>query len=747
MGWDLDAFIEQLYRCEILPEHIVKEVCSKTKEVLLLEGNIRSVQAPVTVVGDVHGQFYDVLEIFRISGFCPDTNYVFLGDYVDRGYHSIETISLLCCLKLRYPSKITLVRGNHESRAVTQTYGFYAECIKRYDSPNVWNYFTDLFDYMVLGVNIEDSILGIHGGLSPSLLTLDQIRAIDRFQEIPHEGPMADLVWSDPVSSTISDDKGDFAISPRGAGYIFGREVTKKFLLTNGLGHICRAHQLCMEGYQILFDDMLSTVWSAPNYCYRAGNVASVLEIDLGLQRYFNVFGPCPTNFRGSNNGNNNSYLSEFTAGSLTTTYHNKLENNKNHINKAIKRYIGNDKEYLIDYVNDKYIAALVTPSAKHRVQQNSDDTNFSFEDNIYRTKCNMSDTIDDSGLSYFYDEDIPLPRKSSDEDYEFDKKHYNKKRFANTSREFSVFNPSNIGLVPSSASCITGWDYENGWANLNLDVKSNLSGNNNKYNESILSNSDDSGYYGTKNRQGITSVVDNYFGSSSSLSSMVGSTLHEEEPDHSHELANFSTSNQRIVDDIQINSVKQQPLHQPIIDIDVESKNDYHKLLKYIRYKQKSHANDHINIFGISGDKEFSLTVNGEHPIEALKTRVSSFKGGKWHIPQHSSSYFKPQGGYIPEDITGEQDFQKTELRNPFLFELDDEGNDCKRFSFDDTQSSKSSSAIILSMGESPEIGDTRDNRMEMDSPISPESLNEETNDNVNTNFTKPSVGGQYFM
>ncbi|KAJ1551536.1 putative serine/threonine protein phosphatase [Nowakowskiella sp. JEL0078] len=326
MGFDLDEFISSLYNKELLSEAVIKELCEKTKEVLVNEGNVRMVSAPVTLVGDVHGQFYDVREIFKIGGYCPSTNYIFLGDYVDRGYYSVETITLLTCLKLRYPDRITLVRGNHESRAVTQvtwlynfsalnytfhkTYGFYTECLRKYGSANVWNYFTDMFDYLVLSVVIDNSIFCVHGGLSPSIHTIDQIKVIDRFKEIPHEGPMADLVWSDPIQPTaptfnsnnplnsLEDNKGDFAISPRGAGYIFGRDVTRKFLEVNGLGHICRAHQLCMEGYQILFDDMLSTVWSAPNYCYRAGNLASVLEIGPGLERAFNVFGPCPEDER-----------------------------------------------------------------------------------------------------------------------------------------------------------------------------------------------------------------------------------------------------------------------------------------------------------------------------------------------------------------------------------------------------------------------------------------------------------------
>ena len=162
--FDLDKYIEQAYLRQFLPENVVRVLCEKTKEVLINEGNVRNVSSPVTVVGDVHGQFYDVLEIFKIAGRVPDTNYIFLGDYVDRGYFSVETITLLTCLKLRYPDRVTLVRGNHESRAVTQTYGFYAECMRKYGNPNVWSYFTDLFDFLCLAVVVDDSIFCVHGG-------------------------------------------------------------------------------------------------------------------------------------------------------------------------------------------------------------------------------------------------------------------------------------------------------------------------------------------------------------------------------------------------------------------------------------------------------------------------------------------------------------------------------------------------------------------------------------------------------
>lgn len=288
---DLDQCIERLYRRELLPEMTIEALCSKIKELLIKESNVIHIKAPVTVVGDIHGQFYDLLEIFRIGGYCPDTNYLFLGDYVDRGLFSVETISLLVCLKLRYPTRIYLVRGNHESRGITHTYGFYSECVRKYGSANVWSYFTDMFDFLALSVVIDDSIFCVHGGLSPTIHSIDQIKVIDRFKEIPHEGPMADLVWSDPDST-----KPDFSLSPRGAGYTFGIDIVKKFLSRNNMSHILRAHQLCQAGYEVVFDDRLSTVWSAPNYCYRCGNLASVLEVNVNGERFFNVFSAAPEN-------------------------------------------------------------------------------------------------------------------------------------------------------------------------------------------------------------------------------------------------------------------------------------------------------------------------------------------------------------------------------------------------------------------------------------------------------------------
>ena len=328
---DIDRHIELLKQCKLISETDIRILCHKAREILIEEANVQVIDPPVTICGDIHGQFHDLMELFRVGGDCPDTNYLFMGDFVDRGFYSLETFLLLLCYKVRYPDRITLIRGNHESRQITQVYGFYDECIRKYGSSSVWRYCCEVFDYLSLGAITSDGKwFAIHGGLSPAIANIDQIRLIDRKQEVPHEGPMCDLLWSDP------EDIPAWGLSPRGAGYLFGADVTKAFCRNNGLEMIARAHQLVMEGYKEMFEfppshdpmdeDPLPdgektavkevqeesmvesregyppnlvygpktggvvTVWSAPNYCYRCGNVAAILELDENLGRKYHIF-------------------------------------------------------------------------------------------------------------------------------------------------------------------------------------------------------------------------------------------------------------------------------------------------------------------------------------------------------------------------------------------------------------------------------------------------------------------------
>ncbi|KAL4481155.1 hypothetical protein ABPG72_015110 [Tetrahymena utriculariae] len=285
---NLDQQIDLLYESKQLSENEVKFLCEKAQEILQHESNVQPVKCPVTICGDIHGQFHDLMELFRIGGKIPDTNYLFLGDYVDRGYFSVECVTLLIALKVRYKDRISLLRGNHESRQITQVYGFYDECLRKYGNANVWKYFTDLFDYLPLTALVENSIFGLHGGLSPNIQTLDEIRQIDRVCEIPHEGPMCDLLWSDP------EEGSGFNRSPRGAGFVFGQDMSEKFLKFNGINYIYRAHQLVMEGYQQTHDKKVVTLFSAPNYCYRCGNQAAIIEVDEKMNITYLQFDPAP---------------------------------------------------------------------------------------------------------------------------------------------------------------------------------------------------------------------------------------------------------------------------------------------------------------------------------------------------------------------------------------------------------------------------------------------------------------------
>mmetsp|Transcript_40418 Transcript_40418/g.74819 ORF Transcript_40418/g.74819 Transcript_40418/m.74819 type:complete len:310 (-) Transcript_40418:587-1516(-) len=287
---DVDGYIETLRSGECISERSLKRLCTAVSELLVEESNVQPVRSPVTIVGDLHGQFYDLLNLFSpaVGGSPPQTSYVFLGDFVDRGHNSVETLSLLLCLKIKYPGHVTLLRGNHESRQITQVYGFYDECVRKYGSANVWKMFTDLFDYFPLTALVENRIFCLHGGLSPSIDTLDHVRQLDRVQEVPHEGPMCDLLWSDP------DERSGWGISPRGAGFTFGQDISEQFNHKNGLNLVSRAHQLVMDGYNWSHEMNVVTIFSAPNYCYRCGNQAAIMEVDENLGRGFLQFDPAP---------------------------------------------------------------------------------------------------------------------------------------------------------------------------------------------------------------------------------------------------------------------------------------------------------------------------------------------------------------------------------------------------------------------------------------------------------------------
>lgn len=286
--FNVDEMIETVKKCKPISLTQVLQLCAKAREILEKEANVQPVMPPVTVCGDIHGQFHDLLELFIIGGVPPDTNYLFMGDYVDRGYYSVETITLLLLYKIRYPERIYILRGNHECKHITQVYGFYDECIRKYGSADVWTALTDLFDYLPLAAVVAGEIFCLHGGLSPQIDSIANIQRLNRAQEVPHEGAMCDLLWSDP------DSVEGWSQSPRGAGYTFGVDITQKFCQNNQLKTIARAHQMMMDGYHWTHDEQLVTVFSAPNYCYRCGNLAGLLELDEHMNKCFLQYDPAP---------------------------------------------------------------------------------------------------------------------------------------------------------------------------------------------------------------------------------------------------------------------------------------------------------------------------------------------------------------------------------------------------------------------------------------------------------------------
>ncbi|EDW10043.1 serine/threonine-protein phosphatase alpha-3 isoform [Drosophila mojavensis] len=285
-----------------LEEHEISEICAQAREVLLKESMLLKLRAPINILGDIHGQFHNLLKYFKMTGYPPDTNYLFLGDYVDRGKQSVETLTLLLALKVRYPDNIYLLRGNHESSGVNRIYGFYDECKRRYNV-KLWRCFVDCYSCMPVAAIVEDNIFCCHGGLSPSLASMDQIRMIQRPCEIPEQGLLCDLVWSDPDVHTIG-----WGLNNRGVSYIFGPDVVSSFLERHGFSLICRAHQVVEDGYEFFAKRQLLTIFSAPNYCGEFDNAGTMMCVDQNLLCTFRMQKPMSSSKRYSNTAHSNFF-------------------------------------------------------------------------------------------------------------------------------------------------------------------------------------------------------------------------------------------------------------------------------------------------------------------------------------------------------------------------------------------------------------------------------------------------------
>ena len=240
---DLDKIIHGLKSFALPCESDIELLCAQAMLIMSHEQNARHVPLPVSVVGRIHGHYDDLLEIFDVVGHVPDINYIFLGNYVNKGPYGVETILLLLCLKVRHPDSVTLLRGTHDTRKHTKVYGFRDECCHKFGSESVWRLCTDVFDQLCLCAVVDNSVLCVHGGLSPSLDTISHIQALQRATEPPDVGPLCDLRWSEP-----DDDVNGWGISHRGRGYVFGIDVADQFLYSNQLELIVTGHRLFSSG-------------------------------------------------------------------------------------------------------------------------------------------------------------------------------------------------------------------------------------------------------------------------------------------------------------------------------------------------------------------------------------------------------------------------------------------------------------------------------------------------------------------
>ena len=268
-----------------IPEDSLNILCEVILPIFQNEPSLLEVTAPVTIIGDLHGQIFDLYQILRHFDLPPKTKYLFLGDLVDRGPFSIQVISLVFTLKVLYPEDVYIIRGNHEFHRLSMTGGFFNEVVELYGNQNLFDKMNYVFNYLPLAATIGP-YLCIHAGLSPDFRSLSQIKDIKRPVSDYDSPILSGILWSDP-----SSEPTDFSASRRGFGFYFNYPPLQAFLNNNKLKAVIRGHE-CVDGIKTMWNESLITVFSASNYCGVSNNKCGVLFIDDQFNMRGKLLGP-----------------------------------------------------------------------------------------------------------------------------------------------------------------------------------------------------------------------------------------------------------------------------------------------------------------------------------------------------------------------------------------------------------------------------------------------------------------------
>ena len=275
------------HKRKVLIKSEIRFLCEKSTEIFKNEKSLLDIHGDFVVCGDIHGQFFDLLDILKFNGPPETTNYLFLGDYVDRGNYSIYTICILLAYKIKYKDTFFLIRGNHESSFVNRKYGFREECCELY-SEHIWPLFNSVFEWMPIAALVNNDVLCIHGGISPLLTSLDDIMSIERPCEVPEKSLLTDLLWSDPQPNC-----DDWGINERRCGCTFGEKQLNETMEKLNVKLIIRAHEVVESGYDFPFNPnkSLVTLFSAPDYEEEA-NLGAYMKISMNNEIVFGNINP-----------------------------------------------------------------------------------------------------------------------------------------------------------------------------------------------------------------------------------------------------------------------------------------------------------------------------------------------------------------------------------------------------------------------------------------------------------------------